>query len=118
MIFIEPSGGVWSVYTEYCHLGRGLTRREAIREARRIRPEIMDHLPIQPEEIPGELREIARRMRAVGDAVLTHEVYQPYHPTAEAMGRWADSVAEWARNLEDCADEPRVVVYRKGEKCA
>lgn len=58
---------------------------------------------IQPEEIPGELREIAKRMRAVGDAVASHKVYQPYHPTAAAMGRWADSVADWATNLEECA---------------
>lgn len=103
IIRVELSGGVWSVSTEHCHLGRGLTRREAIREARRIRPEIMDHLPIQPEEIPDELREIATRMRAVGDAVASHKTYQPYHPTAAAMGRWADSVADWATNLEECA---------------
>ena len=103
IIRVELCGGAWVASTEYCHLGRGLTRREAIREARRIRPEIMGHLPIQPEEIPDELREIATRMRAVGDAVASHKVYHPYHPTAASMSRWADSVAAWATNLEECA---------------
>ena len=103
IIRVELSGGVWSVATEHCHLGRGLTRREAIRGARRVRPEMMVPVPLQPEVIPGELREIATRMRAVGDAVASHKVYQPYHPTAAAMGRWADSVADWAANLEECA---------------
>lgn len=81
----------------------GATRLECLQNARTAHPDAMQAVPLQPEEIPGELREIARRMRAVGDAVLTHEVYQPYHPTAEAMGRWADSVAAWAGNLEGCA---------------
>ena len=103
IIRVELSGGVWSVSTEYCYLGRGRTRHKAIREARRMHRVMMDPVPLQPEEIPDELREIAKRMRAVGDAVASHKVYRPYHPTAAAMGRWADSVADWAANLEECA---------------
>ena len=119
VIFVEQQmDGRWLVYDEHVAFGAGESRHAALIRARFGHEAIMRCVPLQPEEIPGELREIARRMRAVGDAALTHEVYQPYHPTAKAMGRWADSVAEWARNLEDCADEPRVVVYRKGEKCA
>ena len=98
--------GNWVVQDEYALLGEGRTRSAAIARARLGHPAIMERFPLQPEEIPGELREIARRMRAVGDAVLTHEVYQPYHPTAEAMGRWADSVAAWAGNLEPLAFPP------------
>lgn len=95
--------GRWNATNGWALLGSGATRSTAIMRARDAYGFAMQIVPLQPEEIPGELREIARRMRAVGDAVLTHEVYQPYHPTAEAMGRWADSVAAWAGNLEDCA---------------
>ena len=95
--------GRWLVYDEHTAFGSGESRHAALIRARSVHPDAMRCVPLQPEEIPGELREIARRMRAVGDAVLTHEVYQPYHPTAAAMGRWADSVADWATNLEECA---------------
>ena len=99
----QQMDGRWLVYDGRVAFGIGTSRHAALVRARSVRPDAMCCVPLQPEEIPGELREIARRMRAVGDAVLTHEVYQPYHPTAEAMGRWADSVAEWAGNLEGCA---------------
>ena len=103
MIFIEPSGGVWSVYTEHCHLGRGLTRHEAIREARRIRPEIMDHLPLQPEEIPGELREIARRMRAVSEPLIYFGGFGVRGDLGRSLEAQAPILADWATNLEECA---------------
>ena len=102
----QQMDGRWLVYDEHTAFEIGTSRHAALIRARSVRPDVMYCVPLQPEEIPGELREIARRMRAVGDAVLTHEVYQPYHPTAEAMGRWVDSVAAWAGNLEDCADGP------------
>lgn len=102
----QQMDGRWLVYDERAAFGVGTSRRAALIRARSAHPDAMRCVPLQPEEIPGELREIARRMRAVGDAVLAHEVYQPYHPTAEAMGRWADSVAAWAGNLEPLAFPP------------
>ena len=109
IIRVEPSGGIWSVSTEHCHLGRGLTRREAIREARRIRPEIMDHLPIQPDEIPGELREIAKRMRAVSEPLIYFGGFGVRGDLGRSMEAQAPILAAWADLIE---------VYRKGEKCA
>ena len=99
----EAPDGRWNACIDAYRVATGPSRASVIASARRTHRVMMDPVPLQPEEIPDELREIAKRMRAVGDAVASHKVYQPYHPTAAAMGRWADSVADWATNLEECA---------------
>jgi hypothetical protein len=63
----------------------------------------MQAVPLQPEEIPGELREIARRMLAVGHGVVACKTLESGWPTAEAMTRWSESVAAWADDLESLA---------------
>ena len=99
----EAPNGRWNAYIDAYWVATGPSRASVIANARRTHRVMMDPVPIQPEEIPDELREIATRMRAVGDAVASHKVYHPYHPTAASMSRWADSVAAWATNLEECA---------------
>ena len=78
-----------------------MTRREAIREARRIRPEIMDHLPLQPEEIPDELREIARRMRAVSEPLIYFGGFGVRGDLGRSMEAQAPILAAWADLIED-----------------
>jgi hypothetical protein len=60
----------------------------------------MEAVPLQREEIPGELREIARRMLAVGHGVEGCKGLESGWPTAGSMLRWAESVAAWADELE------------------
>lgn len=78
----------------------GATRLEALTNARRCYPHLMRPFPLQPEEIPGELREIARRMAAVGGAAEYYAGFGSHGPTARQMVRWAESVAAWADTLE------------------
>ena len=122
MIFVEQQmDGRWLVYNEHVAFGAGESRHAALIRARSVRPDAMRCVPLQPEEIPGELREIARRMRAVSGPLIYFGGFGARGDlgrSLEAMGRWADSVAEWAGNLEDCADGPRVEADREEEKCA
>jgi hypothetical protein len=91
--------GRWNVKDAYNILASGRTRSGAITNARRCYYEGMRDVPIQPEEIPGELREIARRMAAVGSAAEYYAGFGSHGPTALQMVRWAESVAAWADEL-------------------
>jgi hypothetical protein len=102
----QQADGYWTVQTEFLHLGCGATRHTAVMRARDAHPSVMQHFPLQPEEIPGELREIARRMLAVGQGVETCRALESGWPTARQMVRWAESVEDWADGLESLAFPP------------
>jgi hypothetical protein len=96
----QQADGYWTVQTEFLHLGCGTMRHTAIMRARDAYPSVMQRFPLQREEIPGELREIARRMLAVGRGVEGCKDLESGWPTAGSMLRWAESVAAWADELE------------------
>ena len=106
-IMVEQAvDGRWDVKDAYNILASGRTRSGAITNARRCYYEGMRDVPLQPEEIPGELREIARRMLAVGQGVETCQALESGWPTARQMVRWAESVEDWADDLESLAFPP------------
>ena len=100
IIKIEQAGdGRWNVQDHFRCLGSGATRTAAIISARKAYPVAMACVSLQAEEIPAELREIGRRMRAVGSSVQACAVFAPYGPTAEKMTTWAESVEAWGDDL-------------------
>ena len=92
--------GYWTVQDEFRHLGCGASRHTAIMRARDEYPGTMSAVPLQPDEIPGELREIARRMAAVGVGVMSCQDLESGWPVARSMLRWAEGVDAWADSLE------------------
>jgi len=100
----RANDGRWTV-EDGCRwrLGSGATRTAAIISARKAYPVAMACVSLQAEEIPAELREIGRRMRAVGSSVQACAVFAPYGPTAEKMTTWAESVEAWGDDLAKMA---------------
>ena len=100
----RANDGRWTVeYGGRWRLGGGATRTAAIISARNAYPVAMACVSLQAEEIPAELREIGRRMRAVGSGVQACAVFAPYGPTAEKMTTWAESVEAWGDDLAKMA---------------
>lgn len=78
----------------------GATRLECLQNARSAHPEAMRAVPLQPEEIPDELREISRRMRAVSEPLiyfggfgLRGDLGRSLEAQAPILAAWADEMA-------------------------
>ena len=97
----QQADGYWTVQTEFLHLGCGTTRHTAIMRARDAHPSVMQRFPLQPEEIPGELREIAKRMRAVSEPLIYFGGFGVRGDLGRSMEAQAPILAAWADLLED-----------------
>ena len=98
MIEQTQSGETWILKSPYV-FATGKTKIDAIKMARARVRDAVAMIPLQPEEIPGELREIGRRLREVGGAAAYYAGFKIL-PPAEAMIKWGESVEAWADSME------------------
>lgn len=78
----------------------GATRLECLQNARAVHPEAMQAVPLQPEEIPGELREIARRMRAVSEPLIYFGGFGSQGDLGRSLEAQAPTLVKWADFME------------------
>ena len=97
----EAPNGRWNTYVDAHWVATGPSRASVIANARRMHRVMMDPVPLQPEEIPGELREIAKRMRAVSEPLIYFGGFGVRGDLGRSMEAQAPILAAWADLMDE-----------------
>ena len=97
----EAPDGRWNACIDAYRVATGPSRASVIASARRTHRAMMDPVPFQPEEIPGELREIARRMRAVSEPLIYFGGFGVRGDLGRSMEAQAPILAAWADLMDE-----------------